>query len=104
MKRLTRSKYLFQFLLFLIVFFILLSFLGLLKPSNPLVLTIITILFIVNIGYFLKQTSYRLRDLNFPWTWAVILFAPILNVVFLLYLLLKRGTKGKNDCGEDPLE
>jgi uncharacterized membrane protein YhaH (DUF805 family) len=103
MNRLTRSKYLLRFFLFLIGFFVLLFILGLLKPSNPLFLTIISILFIINIGYFFKQTSYRLRDLNLPWTWTVILFAPILNIFFLLYLLFKRGTKGKNDYGEDPL-
>jgi uncharacterized membrane protein YhaH (DUF805 family) len=45
----------------------------------------------------------RLHDLDRSGWWALFAFVPLVNFIFGLYLLFKRGTEGPNRYGADPL-
>jgi len=45
----------------------------------------------------------RLHDLNGSGFWVILVFVPLVNIVFFLWLLIKKGTEGDNDYGADPL-
>jgi Predicted membrane protein len=55
-------------------------------------------------SYSLSLMVRRLHDLNKSWTWIFILFIPLVNFLFYLYLLFAKGTVGSNRFGDDPLE
>lgn len=46
----------------------------------------------------------RLHDLNGSGFWVILVFVPLVNIVFFLWLLIKKGTEGDNDYGADPLD
>ena len=52
-------------------------------------------------GYMLMIR--RLHDLNGSGFWVILVFVPLVNIVFFLWLLIKKGTEGDNDYGTDPL-
>lgn len=49
-------------------------------------------------------TIRRLHDMNKSGWWFLLFFIPIVNVIFYLYVYLKKGTTGPNDYGPDPLD
>ena len=55
-------------------------------------------------SYSISLVVRRLHDLNKSWTWIFILFIPLVNFLFYLYLLFAKGTVGSNRFGDDPLE
>ena len=46
----------------------------------------------------------RLHDLDAGGWFSLLIFVPLVNLVFLLYVFLKKGTAGPNKYGADPLE
>ena len=49
-------------------------------------------------------TIRRLHDLNRSGWYYLVLFVPLVNVLFSLYLFFAPGTVGPNQYGADPLE
>jgi uncharacterized membrane protein YhaH (DUF805 family) len=45
----------------------------------------------------------RLHDINFSGWWVLLGLIPIVGNIALLILYIRRGTKGLNRFGEDPL-
>gem|GEM_PF-2471221 len=54
------------------------------------------------IGEF-SVVARRFHDLNRSGWWSLLFFIPIVNLFVGLYLLFKKGTKGPNRFGPDPL-
>ncbi len=46
----------------------------------------------------------RLHDLNKTGWFVLLMFVPVVNTIFSLYLLFAPGTIGSNDYGADPIE
>lgn len=69
---------------------------------------------VIQAALILQVTIRRLHDINLSGWWVLlcaVLFyieqfyiVSILGAIFLLILILKKGTKGPNRFGEDPLE
>ena len=53
---------------------------------------------------FFSVTFQRLHDIGHSGLWSVIWFVPGLHLVFLFYLLLRRGGEGPNQYGKAPEE
>jgi uncharacterized membrane protein YhaH (DUF805 family) len=64
----------------------------------------IAILLFLGVYYFfiLCAIANRLHDFDCSGGWAFILFIPVLNLLFLAGLCIRRGSKGKNKYGEPP--
>ena len=45
----------------------------------------------------------RCHDLGKSGWWVLLLFVPLVNIIWALVLLFKKGTEGENDYGPDPL-
>lgn len=45
----------------------------------------------------------RLHDLDKSAVWIVLYVIPLINILFFIYLCLRRGTIGDNKYGKDPL-
>lgn len=46
----------------------------------------------------------RCHDIGKSGWWLLLLVIPVVNIIFYLYLYLKKGTTGPNSYGPDPLE
>lgn len=46
----------------------------------------------------------RLHDLDKGGWWMLLLFVPLVNILFYIYILFFKGTEGPNQYGEDPLQ
>ena len=46
----------------------------------------------------------RLHDLDKSGWWMLLLFVPLVNILFYIYILFFKGTEGPNQYGEDPLQ
>lgn len=64
--------------------------------------TIFIAIFLIWSG--LAVGAKRFRDFNQTGVWVLLYFVPILGHVLWLFLGIKRGTKGPNKYGPDPLE
>lgn len=72
-------------------------------PESVLVTVPMGILsFVVSIGGIMLGVR-RLHDLNKTGWFMLLGLVPLINIIFLFYLLLAPGTNGWNDYGEDPL-
>jgi len=58
-----------------------------------------SLLFLVYLYFFIVLVSRRLHDLNKSGWWMLLLFIPVLNILFLFYLLLAVGNTGPNQYG-----
>ena len=95
-------------MVFFVLLFILAVILSLLLPDyiykeyivNILVAVIEALL--IGISRFLLMIR-RLHDLNGSGFWVILVFVPLVNIVFFLWLLIKKGTEGDNAYGTDPL-
>jgi len=71
-----------------------------LKISNPnLGFLLISIPYL---AYFYLQVVFAIRrfhDLDKSGWWAILVFIPLINIIFLLYMLLAKGTDGINNFG-----
>ena len=69
----------------------------------PEIITI-TALFIFFFVYNVCLQIRRCHDLDLVGWWTLMCFVPIANIIFPFVLFFKRGTKGPNRFGEDPLQ
>lgn len=61
-----------------------------------------TLSFAASVGHVMLDVR-RLHDLNKSgWFW-LLLFVPLINIIFMFYMWLAPGTAGYNNYGEDPL-
>ena len=96
---------------FFVLLFILAVILSLLLPDyiykeyivNILVALYLIEALLIGISRFLLMIR-RLHDLNCSGFWVILVFVPLVNIVFFLWLLIKKGTEGDNDYGADPLD
>ena len=106
LNRLRYLKYQVLFTLFSAVIGFVLGFVGGFLSGNPeslLVTVPMGILsFVVSIGGIMLGVR-RLHDLNKTGWFMLLGLVPLINIIFLFYLLLAPGTNGWNDYGEDPL-
>ena len=61
------------------------------------------ILIIPPFAYLINIQIKRLHDMNLSGWWCIGICVPFIGVIYLMILFLKRGTKGTNDFGDDPL-
>ena len=93
---------------FLIVLFIINLILGFFFPynsnleSSPLLLFISIIVYGYCLINCITLTVRRFHDINCNGFWALLLFP--LSTFLIIFLLCKRGNKGVNRFGNDPLE
>lgn len=89
-----------------VVGFILGSIGGLLSSDPESVLVMVPVgiwSFVAGIGSIMIAIR-RLHDLNKSGWFLLISLIPLVNMIFVLYILLVPGTVGDNQYGEDPLE
>lgn len=89
-----------------VVGFILGSIGGLLSSDPESVLVIVPVgiwSFVAGIGSIMIAIR-RLHDLNKSGWFLLIGLIPLINMIFMLYILLIPGTVGDNQYGADPLE
>lgn len=70
-------------------------------------LATIVIGFVIIIPAFIANILLNIRrchDLDLSGWWSIGCLIPYLNVVFYLYLMIKKGTTGPNKYGPDPLQ
>jgi uncharacterized membrane protein YhaH (DUF805 family) len=63
--------------------------------AGLILLAILFISFIVTIIFFIR----RLHDINMSGWWALLIVLPIVNLIFGLFVLVKKGTEGPNSYG-----
>jgi len=68
---------------------------------NTIFFTVALGVVLVNIFTLISLCVRRLHDLGYDNTWALFVFVPGINIIFLL-LLCTSGTKGPNKYGIDP--
>lgn len=68
---------------------------------NTIFFTGLLALILFNVFTLISISVRRLHDIGYANTWALFLFLPVINIVFLLFLC-KPGMRGKNEYGEDP--
>jgi hypothetical protein len=66
--------------------------------TGPLVVVFFALVLLL----FFSVTFQRLHDIGHSGLWSVIWFVPGLHLVFLFYLLLRRGDSGPNKYGDIP--
>ena len=106
-KRLNRKKYMLRFLTLCaffiaitIVFAIIDTIMLQIPAFMPLAMLAASIIVWIS---FLMATICRLHDLGHSGWWCVIFFVPYVNIAFAIYLILFKGTNGRNKYGDDPL-
>ena len=57
----------------------------------------------LSIGSFMVGIR-RLHDLNRTGWFMLLVFIPVVNLIFAIYLLFFKGTEGYNNYGADPLQ
>lgn len=72
--------------------------------SQATILGILSIIIFVflNIGFMIISLTFyirRLHDIDRSGWWTMLLFVPIVNFLFIFYLLIKSGTRGENKYG-----
>lgn len=83
--------------LFLVIFNFILSF-GIIAIANtfPLFLAIFPLILLL----FFAVTFQRLHDIGHSGLWSVMWFVPGLHLIFLFYLLLRKGDGSSNQYGD----
>lgn len=87
-----------EFLLQVIFNFVALFGIGAVVTKAPLILAACPLILLL----FFSVTFQRLHDIGQSGMWAVIWFVPGLHLVFLFYLLLRKGDEGPNQYGVAP--
>ena len=62
------------------------------------------ILILTGNAFALFPSVKRLHDMNLSGWLVLIVFIPLINLIFIFVLLFKRGTEGPNAYGSDPLQ
>lgn len=52
----------------------------------------------------IMMLARRLHDLDKSGWWMLLLFVPLVNILFYIYILFFKGTEGPNQYGKDPLQ
>lgn len=68
---------------------------------NTLFFSVSLFVFLINTFTLISITVRRLHDMGYGNTWALFLFLPVINIVFLIFLCAP-GSKGNNNYGADP--
>jgi len=106
LNRLAYLKYMigFSVVSFLINFIVAFVFVALTGNQESTVLNILSVIVTLpmTIGSIMAGIR-RLHDLNRSGWFMLIVLIPIVDVIFGLYMLFRRGTEGSNKYGEDPL-
>lgn len=58
-----------------------------------------SVLFLVYLYFYMVLVARRLHDLNKSGWWMLLLLIPVLNIVFIFYLLFAAGSRGANQYG-----
>ena len=104
--RATRSEWLLWRLIRILVYLVIKTFEDLIKskelpPAFYLILVIISIITLwINISFDVR----RLHDIDFSGWWILLNFIPFVSLSFFFILAIKKGTKGHNRFGADPLQ
>lgn len=106
--RMNRCKYIYYTILTLFIGFVT-STIGLIAYYNFYIgeigLTIIlgvTIILAIYIG--ITTSIKRIRDIDKPLWWIILLFIPVIDIIISLILYIKKGTNKVNRYGEESLE
>lgn len=104
--RLNRKSFIYRCLFLSLVFGILnviLQIVGVITFVIPMY--VIQFIFsAINAVCTLTLSIRRLHDVGRCGLWVLFAFIPLLNLIFFLYLICKRGDTGPNDYGPDPLQ
>ncbi len=100
--RLGRADYFILFLLIIILNFLLSEVLfPIIENYDSFILFIFYFLFLFSaIIFIISAHVRRLHDINCSWWQVVLLFIPLINIVLLVILFLRKGTVGRNKYGE----
>ncbi len=92
-------------IIFMIIAFVLFAIFGsIIDPQNPESISIVAIiiaaiLYIAFIYFSIVFMIRRLHDRNHSGWLSLLMFVPVLNVVFALYLIFAKGDAGSNNFG-----
>lgn len=99
--RASRSQYFARVIFYAALFFIASIILCKIWPSDYCI-PVILALAGVYICSLIPLEIKRLHDMNLSGWWLLLLFIPIVNGIFKMILLFKKGTHGKNRFGPEP--
>lgn len=66
---------------------------------DPALLILSILLYLFSIFLDVVSTIKRLHDIGESWIGSLLLFVPFINIILILYLLVKPGQKGENKHG-----
>ena len=58
-------------------------------------LALMLVSLIITLIFFIR----RLHDINMSGWWSILAFIPLVNIIFGIYVLVKKGTEGSNNFG-----
>ena len=99
--RLRRKEYFLRFIFFMVGITVLGARVENLDENSVLAIGLSFIIIFILVLLFMQDIK-RLHDMNKSGWLVLINFIPIINLVFMIYLLLNPGTDGENRFGEDP--
>lgn len=106
--RLNRKSYIYRSFFLSVVLFVvqgILSFAAETFGALDLLFSIVAfVLGIFQLAANIMMGVRRLHDLDKCGWWMLLLFVPLVNLFFCLYLLFFKGTEGPNEYGDDPLQ
>ncbi len=101
--RLKRAEFIAYYFMNLFICFCLFSA-TLQFPSGSFLKALLAFVGVVIYLFFLAIIIVkRAHDINLSGLWYWMIFVPFANLIFLIMLLVTRGTEGPNKYGEDPL-
>jgi uncharacterized membrane protein YhaH (DUF805 family) len=104
--RATRAEYWWFVLIFFVISFVLRmaeDMLGLVRqPDEYGYLTIV--FYVVSLVPYIAATTRRLHDADSSGWWQLIGFVPLLGGLFLIYMLVRRGSEEENAYGPPVVE
>lgn len=96
--RASRSEY-WWFTLFMLILYVIAGIMDSVVGFPIFYLTTALILLAPSICVAIR----RMHDVNKSGWWLLVSFIPLVGALYLLYLLVTKGTDGDNDFGADPL-
>lgn len=106
--RLNRKSYIYRSLFLSLVLGIIQGILELatvaIEALELLFAVMILVLCIFGFVAGIMMLARRLHDLDKSGWWMLLLFVPLVNILFYIYILFFKGTEGPNQYGEDPLQ
>lgn len=100
--RLSRKNYLWTLGMIFVVW-LTLTIVGLEIPHEMSSLTIVVLSTILACVLLLFASTQRLKDVNKKYFWSILLFVPLIQILFLFYLTISKGDVNTNSFGEKDL-